>query len=215
MLSTFTGDSVAPFPSRIDPETLGATALAVAEREGWDRWTLRSIAEDFGVTPNALYRHVGDRAGLVVAMGEAAAQQLSALLRRRARASLRKHEDPELAVLAIARAFIEFAAKRPDAYAAFMHAKPELEHPAHAAWIELWAQVHAYVREAVPDAADAAGFALWAFLHGRVALARGAASRAAVDAGLEDAVRALLTGFRANSPVPSPLPDHVRMDAAD
>jgi hypothetical protein len=64
----------------------------------------------------------------------------------------------------------------------------------------------------VPDAADAAAFALWALLHGRIELAAGPAYGAATDTGLDEAVHALLTGYRAISPVASPLPAHARRD---
>ena len=202
---------MAPYPARIQAESLGAEALAVVERLGWDGWSLRQVAAELGVTANALYRHVDDRAGLVVAMGEAAAGELGTRLRRRTRAAQRKHPDePDLAVIALARAFVDFAAKRPHAYDAFMAAKPQPDHPAYMAWAGLWLEVLKVVSVAVPASTDAAGFALWAFLHGRVELARGAAYRAPIDAGLDDAIRAMLTGFRETSPVASPLPEDLR-----
>lgn len=200
-----------PFPARIDAHRLGADALRVAEARGWDSWTLRDVAGELGVTPNALYRHVGDRAGLIIAMGQAAAQAMHRTLRPR------RGDDeptPDDAVVRLALRFVRFATRRPHAYAAFMDAKPALDHPAHAAWRQLWGQVHTVVAAALPEAADAGAFALWALLHGRVGLAQGAAYRAPVDAGLEAAVRAVLEGFRARSPVPSPLPPHVRKDPA-
>lgn len=200
-----------PYPSRIDADELGARALAVAEAKGWEAWTLRDVAKELGVTANALYRHVGDRAGLVIAMGEAAARALSRSLR--GRSSRRPAAgDPDAAAVAMALRYVRFAQRRPHAYAAFIRGKPPVGHPGQQAWIELWAGLHALVRASVPEGADAAGFALWALLHGRVELAQGPAHGAAIDAGLEDAVRALLEGFRAGSPVPSPLPPHVRLD---
>ena len=202
--------TVVPYPPQIDVEVLGEQALAVAEAKGWDSWSLRDVAASLGGTANALYRHVGDRAGLVVAMGEAATRQLHAyafedLPRPTAR-------DVDRAVVAYTKRFVEFARSNPDRYAAFVNAKPDIEHPGILAWVELWSAANALVRQAVPDAADAAGFALWAFLHGRIGIANGPAKLAAMDAGLEDAVRALLEGFRARSPVESPLPPHARRD---
>lgn len=201
--------SVMPYPAQIDPETLGKRALEVAEERGWDAWTLRDVASALGVTANALYRHVGDRGGLAIAMGGAATEALHAAL---VAGEVRKKGDSDAAVRSLARRFVAFAGRRPHAYAAFMGAKPPPEDPAAAAWMQLWDEVNACVREAVPDAADAAAFALWALLHGRVELAAGPAHGAAIDAGLDEAVDALLRGFRSISPVASPLPPHARRD---
>jgi AcrR family transcriptional regulator len=198
-----------PYPAQIDPQTLGERALEVAEAQGWDTWTLRDVAAALGVTANALYRHVGDRSGLAVAMGEAATEALHAALVTDAE---RNDEEPDAAVRSLAHRFVAFAAERPHAYAAFMRAKPPPEDPAMAAWMLLWDEVNACVRRAVPDAADAAAFALWALLHGRIELAAGPAYGAAIGAGLDQAVDAMLTGYRSISPVASPLPPHARRD---
>jgi len=198
-----------PYPAQIDPATLGERALEVAEARGWEHWTLRDVAAALGVTANALYRHVGDRSGLAVAMGEAASRALHAALVPETREA---RSDPDEAVRSLARRFVAFAADRPDAYAAFIRAKPGPKHVAMEAWMALWDQVNACVRRALPEAGDAAAFALWAFLHGRVELAAGPARGAPIDAGLDQAVRALLAGYRAISPVASPLPEYARRD---
>lgn len=205
MLSTF----VVPFPTRIEPENLGVRALAVAEAKGWAAWSLRDVAAELGVTPNALYRYVGDRAGLVVLMGEAATRELQAALKG---GRSRSETSPDLKVLRMCQRFIRFALERPHAFDAFNHAKPSPDHSAHQAWTALWLELRGFVQAAVPDAADATSFALWAFLQGRVELARGMAARAGAEAGLEPAVQALLIGFRAIAPVPSPLPPGIRID---
>jgi AcrR family transcriptional regulator len=62
-----------PYPSHIDPAQIGPRALAVVEARGWDQWSLREVAGELGVSPNALYRYVDGRDGLVVAIGAAAA----------------------------------------------------------------------------------------------------------------------------------------------
>ena len=199
-----------PFPSRVNAETVVATALELVEAKGWEHWSLRDVAGAVGVTANALYRHVGDKAGLVVAMGEVATRDmLSYMFDGLPNAC---DNDPDKPVVHIALRFVEFAVKQPARYAAFIHAKPDPTHPGMRAWVEFWERVNALVRQSHPDAADATGFALWAFLHGRVELANGPAKLAAADAGLEEAVRALLSGFRARSPVESPLPPHARRD---
>jgi len=43
-------------------------ALDIVEGEGLPALTMRRVADDLGVAPMSLYRHVGDRRGLLVAM---------------------------------------------------------------------------------------------------------------------------------------------------
>ncbi|MEM1024787.1 MAG: hypothetical protein AAGD10_03400 [Myxococcota bacterium] len=195
-----------PYPAQIDPRRLGLDALQVVEELEKNDWSLREVAGRLGVSPNALYRYVDDRAGLAILMGEAAARALMASGFRGVAGT------GDEAVVRMSLNFIRFATRRPHAYFAFMNAKPELDHPSMVAWFELWAKVNELVRSAVPDSGDAAAFSLWALLHGRIELFRGAAYRAPVDAGLEDAVRALLEGYRQGGPHPSPLPPHARLD---
>lgn len=199
---------VLPYPSRIDPETLGCRALAVVESVGYEDWSLREVAKELGVTPNALYRHVGCRSGLLIEIAAAAADALSVELVAASKG--RRRGIP--AVLRIARSYMRFGLERPDAYAAFMEAKPGFDHPKIGAWMAPWSLVRAPVAEVVPKAADAAAFALWALLHGRLGLATGAARAAEPEAGLEQAIRALLAGYEHLGRVRSPLPPGLAND---
>ncbi len=75
----------------------------------------------------------------------------------------------------------------------------------------MWEDIKEAVRRTAPESVDAAMLALWAFLVGRIELAKSPVlSNARFDAGLDDAVCALMTGFRAKGPVASPLPKHLR-----
>ena len=186
---------------------MGAQALAVAEAKGWERWSLRDVAAELGISPNALYRHVGDRDGLVVAMGVAAAEEIHEYLA----------DTPgrgKAAVVRMSVRYVEFAVARPHAYAAFMRAKPPPADPKVLAWSRVWADVRDRVESILPDSTDAAAFALWAFLHGRVELALGPARLADPTSGVEDGVRAMLRGFEASGKVPNPLPEHVAAGVA-
>ncbi|MEO1231506.1 MAG: helix-turn-helix domain-containing protein [Myxococcota bacterium] len=199
--------SVVPYPSHVDPSQLGALSLEVVEAKGFRQWSLREVAARVGVSPNALYRYVPDKETLLILTAEAAARALLAEL----------SSTPELSgdddgVVELARRFVRFACSREEAHHAFCAAKPGLDHPSFLAWAELWAFVNGRVRAAVPASGDAAAFALWAFLQGRVELSRTTAYRAPADAGLEDAVRCLLEGFRRRGPISSPLPPHARLD---
>ena len=190
-----------PYPSRIDPESIGAGTLAVIEDRGWEHWSLRDVAAAMSVAPNALYRHVDGKRGLDVAAGAAAVREIHRALR-----GVERLDDPVVTVIHLARRYVAFAQARPDAFRAYSRSKPDPSDPRVVEWMRLWVTVRDLVAIAVPDAADAAAFALWALLDGRVDLASGAARLAAADAGLDDAVRALLVGFREAGPVASPLP---------
>lgn len=50
--------SVAP----LSKKRIGATALAVADRNGFSGFTIRAVAKSLGVTPMALYHHVKNKA---------------------------------------------------------------------------------------------------------------------------------------------------------
>ncbi len=194
-----------PYPSQIDPETLGARALELVEERGWEDWSLRDVAAAVGVSPNALYRHVPGKQGLHVAIGIAAVRELHAALDE-----VVPSRSPAVTVVRMTERYVRFAIERPAAYQAFMTAKPDEDDPGLVEWMRLWVRLHEAVGRAVPDSTDAAAFTLWAFVHGRVELARGAARLTDAASGLEDGVRAILAGFVSRGRVPSPLPEGLR-----
>jgi TetR/AcrR family transcriptional regulator, tetracycline repressor protein len=63
-----------PFPSPgrrgLSREAVVARAIEIGTAEGLEAVSLRRLAQEFGVTPMALYRHVGDKQGLINAMTE-------------------------------------------------------------------------------------------------------------------------------------------------
>ncbi len=195
-------DADVPYPSQIDPTRIGAAGLEIVEAKGWEAWSLRDVAKELGVTPNAIYGHVDGRAGLLTEIGAEAARLLAA--------ELEPHDlppEPFEAVIEVAQRYVRFATARPHAYQAFTAAKPEISDPAVQPWIELWVAVRSVVALAVPASPDAAAFALWALIHGRTSLAAGPARMTDASTGLSDSVRALLAGFAAAQPIGSPIPD--------
>jgi AcrR family transcriptional regulator len=52
-------------PARIDRDQVLAEALALADAEGLEALTMARVAQCVGVTPMALYRHVGNKAELL------------------------------------------------------------------------------------------------------------------------------------------------------
>ena len=193
-----------PYPGRIDQSALGAQALHHLEANP-DRsdWSLREVAAMVGVTPNALYRYVGDKEGLRVEMAAAAADELLVELTAVEEAGIER-------IVAIANAYVAFGVARPVAYQLFTDAKPDPGDPRVAAWMRLWSCVQEAVRAVVPDAADACGLALWSLVHGRLSLSRGATRAVSPDAGLSHAVSALVSGCRSAGKLPSPLPEWMR-----
>ncbi|QTX04229.1 TetR/AcrR family transcriptional regulator [Agromyces archimandritae] len=59
----------------LDPSAIAACAIGIADREGLEAVTMRRVAGELDVTAMALYRHVGDRDGLLAAMGAAVARE--------------------------------------------------------------------------------------------------------------------------------------------
>ena len=189
------------YPSQIDPEVIGEVALGLVEAEGWDAFSLRGVAKALGVTPNALYRHIGDRNGLDIAVGAAAASALLETLRVKTEGI----EGVDL-VIEAAHAYVEFGTTRSDAYRSFIAGKPELDDPRVKDWLQPWRLIRNAVAPLVPLAAGATGIALFALLHGRVDLARGPLRAAAPTDGLNEAIYALIAGYESLGRVEGPRP---------
>jgi len=193
-----------PYPSQIEPDSLGSLALIVVETKGWDSWSLRDVATAAGVTPNALYRHVDGKRGLDVAIAVAAARDLREALAVE-ESTAGSIED----ITAVASRYLGFAADRPHAYRAFAEGKPLPEDQGFIEWLYLWADFRSVVQVAAPNAVDAVAFALWSYLHGRIELSRTAARMAPLDAGVDATIEAILLGYRGAN-VPSPLPFEIQ-----
>jgi AcrR family transcriptional regulator len=188
-----------PYPSQVDPEQLPKQGLAFVEKRGWDGWSVREFSASLGVSANALYRYIGDRENFATSIGAVACEQLQVALDAVEAAGADR-------LVGLARAYVRFAVDRPDAFSAFIHAKPDMDDPRIASWLGLWRCLREAVASVLPNAADAAAFALWGQMHGRAELARGPTRMAVPDAGLESAVLALAEGYRALGTVASPLP---------
>ena len=51
--------------AELDRERIALAGLAVADRDGPSGFTMRAVADELGVTPTALYRHVRDKKELI------------------------------------------------------------------------------------------------------------------------------------------------------
>lgn len=58
-------------PARLSRDRIVAAAIAVADREGLDAVSMRRLGQDLHVDPMSLYRHIGDKDGLLDAMVDA------------------------------------------------------------------------------------------------------------------------------------------------
>ncbi len=127
--------------------------------------SLRGLAASLGVAPNALYRYFADRAALEAAISAESARQLKSVLSLAAR-----KKKPAEALRSMALAYIRFARENPHLYELLMPAGTPCEEdakPHHDLWNFVVGQVAAITTELH---AREGAVALWALLHGTVAL---------------------------------------------
>ncbi len=142
---------------------------------------MRTLARALGITPRALYRYFPDRAALEAAIAEASYRDLLEAMRRAA-----DHQPPPAAVAAAAEAYLAFAGAHPARYGLMLaasHDPATKSQTQEAVWqfvLEVLARLTGQ-----PNNEDAA-LALWALLHGFVALGDAgiAQGRAHIERGL-------------------------------
>jgi len=94
--------------TRSTAEKIAAAAGKLLAREGADAVTMRRVAKAVGITPMALYRHFGDREGLLNALADAGFEALAARL-----ANAAMPTDPEAQLTAILDLFLDFGLEKP------------------------------------------------------------------------------------------------------
>jgi AcrR family transcriptional regulator len=153
-----------PYPSKTDRQSILSAAIKELVHGGIRNLSLRNIAASLDLAPNAIYRYFSDRGALEAALANEAARQLELALRKAADVC-----EPVTAIREMSSAYIRFARDNPHLYEAMM----SLHAPGHDATshLSLWAfTVEQVQRIAGSDRAAEASVALWAFLHGAVAL---------------------------------------------
>lgn len=154
-------------------------ARSLFARRGYDAVTMREIARKIGYTATALYYHFPDKESLLLELCETDFGALSEALRRLGRVG-----DPVERLRRTSRAYVDFGLGHPEHYRLmFMTAHPQP--PPCALRIERGnpdQDAYAFLRQAVRDAlaagrfrrgvkdADLVAQALWAAVHGVVAL---------------------------------------------
>ena len=153
-----------PYPSKTDRQTILSAAVKGLAHRGIRDLSLRNLAASLNLAPNAIYRYFSDRSALEDALANEAARQLELALRKAADGC-----EPVTAIRKMSSAYIKFARDNRHLYEVMMspHA------PEHDATFlqSLWTfTVEQVQRIAGSDRAAQASVALWAFLHGAVAL---------------------------------------------
>jgi AcrR family transcriptional regulator len=153
-----------PYPSKTDRETILSAAVKHLAHAGIRDLSLRNLAASLDLAPNAIYRYFSDRSALEAALANEAARQLELALRKAADGC-----EPVAAIRGMSSAYIKFAKDNRHLYDVMtsLHA-PEHDATSHQS---LWTFTIEQVRRvAGSDRAAEASVALWAFLHGAVAL---------------------------------------------
>src|SRR3954470_21771240 len=88
------------------------TARELAEAEGWDAVTTRRLAEAIEYSQPVLYSHFAGKSAIVRAVAVEGFTELAATLRDARRAA----RSPRPALLALSRAYLQFADTRPALY---------------------------------------------------------------------------------------------------
>ena len=147
------------------------TARELAEAEGWDAVTTRRLAEAIEYSQPVLYSHFSGKDAIVRAVALEGFTQLAATLRDARHAA----RSPRPALLALARAYLEFARTQPALYDAMFtlaelpFARPDAPAPLHEGFAEL--------RQALAPFAPARNVetlaeVVWSTLHGLATLSR-------------------------------------------
>ena len=98
---------------RADRERLiVATARELAEQQGWDAVTTRRLAECIEYSQPVLYSHFHGKREIIGAVALDGATEMAAALRAAAAAA----DEPRARVTALARAYLDFAARNPAVY---------------------------------------------------------------------------------------------------
>jgi AcrR family transcriptional regulator len=177
-----------------------AAAESILVEDGYERFSMRRLAERCGYTAPTIYHHFGDKLGLVEAVLEARFRDLLRLIRRVPLAS-----DPLETIRARARAFVRFGLRNPSHYRVLTTQRGPTPRPLAAAeevrglleqpWRQLIDQGR--LAEAHLDLAQQSFFAL---LHGIISLRSSRSDFEWSPSLVDESVDALLRGWAAPPP---------------
>ncbi len=147
---------------------LDATEAILVE-EGYERFSIRKLADRCGYTAPTIYHHFGDKRGLLDVLLEERCQILLEELR-----NAEQGVDPIRNVRELARAFVRFGLENPTHYALLHAMRPEGEAPPPSAeaareLMEKSLRILSEQGQLVSDV-ESSGQSLWATLHGVITL---------------------------------------------
>ena len=150
-----------------------ATARELAEQQGWDAVTTRLLAERIEYSQPVLYSHFRGKREIIGAVALEGAAEMAAALRDAASAA----DGPRARVTALARTYLDFAARNPAVYDAMFQldgglafAKADTPEPLKDAFAALLESLGEVAGDGVHPALFTEVF--WAALHGLATLAR-------------------------------------------
>ena len=150
-----------------------ATARELAEQQGWDAVTTRRLAERIDYSQPVLYSHFRGKREIIGAVALEGAAELAAALRSAAAAA----DGPRARVTALARAYLDFAARNPAVYDAMFQldgglpfAEADTPEPLKDAFAALLESLDEVAGEGVHPGLFTELF--WAALHGLATLTR-------------------------------------------
>ena len=150
-----------------------ATARELAEQQGWDAVTTRRLAERIEYSQPVLYSHFRGKREIIGAVALEGATEMAAFLR----AATRTADGPRARVAALARAYLDYAARNPAVYDALFqldgglaYAQEDTPQPLKDAFAALMESLG----EVAGDGVDPGLFTevFWASLHGLATLTR-------------------------------------------
>ena len=150
-----------------------ATARELAEQQGWDAVTTRRLAERIEYSQPVLYSHFRGKREIIGAVALEGAAELAAAVR----AATSGANSPRERVAALARAYLDFAARNPAVYDALFQldgglafAKADTPEPLKDAFAALLESLGEVAGDGVHPALFTEVF--WAALHGLATLTR-------------------------------------------
>ncbi|MET0235601.1 MAG: TetR/AcrR family transcriptional regulator [Kibdelosporangium sp.] len=150
-----------------------ATARELAEQQGWDAVTTRRLAERIEYSQPVLYSHFRGKREIIGAVALQGVTEMAAALRAATAAA----DDPHARVTALARAYLDFAARNPALYDAMFQldgglafAQADTPQPLQDGFAALLESLS----EVAGDGVDPGLFTevFWAALHGLATLTR-------------------------------------------
>ncbi len=150
-----------------------ATARELAEQQGWDAVTTRRLAERIEYSQPVLYSHFRGKREIIGAVALEGAAEMAAAVRAATAAA----DGPRARVIALARTYLDFAARNPAVYDAMFQldgglsfANEDTPEPLKEGFAALLETLEAVAGEGVHPGLFTETF--WASLHGLATLTR-------------------------------------------